>query len=116
MEITYTWKINSLKVKNESIHSDAVVQVYWEKTGTDLDGNFGIFRGATPFTSDNVPVGEFIPFEQLTEETVLDWVKDIVVGGYESHVNNEIFNQIEYMKNPIREVELPWVNQDIEEE
>jgi hypothetical protein len=108
MEITYTWKITSLKVKNESEHSDAVVQVYWEKKGTDLDGDFGIFTGATPFTSDNVPVGEFIPVDQLTEEVVLDWVKDIVVDGYESHVNDDILRQIQYMKNPIRDIELPW--------
>lgn len=108
MEINYIWEISSLGIKNELTHSDAVVQVYWKKTGTDLDGNFGIFSGATPFTSDNVPTNEFIPVNELTEETVLNWIKDIVVDDYESHVNSEIISQIEYMKNPIRGIELPW--------
>jgi hypothetical protein len=108
MEITYTWKITSLKVKNEEVHSNAVVQVLWEKTGTDANGNIGTFMGSTPFTSNDVPVGDFIPVEQLSEEIVLNWIKSIVIEDYELHVNNQILKQIENAINPIVEYIFQW--------
>lgn len=108
MAITYTWKVTSLKVKDEGENTNAVVQTYWTKTGTDEDGNTGIFSGATPFTSVNVPSGEFVPFDQLSEETVLDWIQSIVVGQYEEHVNGVIAKQIDQKVNVVKEVDLPW--------
>jgi hypothetical protein len=109
MTMTYTWKINSIKVRNEGSNIDAVVQTYWEKTGTDENGNVGKFIGATPFTSVNVPPGEFVPYEQLTQEIVLGWIQSIVIADYETHVNNQIQKQIDEKVNPIVEkAKLPW--------
>jgi hypothetical protein len=105
-EIIYDWKITFIGVMDEATHSNAIVQTRWEKTGTDVDGNVGIFAGATPFTSVNVPANEFIPIEQLQKETVLNWIKGKVVDDYELHVNLQIINQINASKNPIREIEL----------
>jgi len=109
MDITYTWKITSLKTKDEGDHKNAVVQTYWQKIGTDEDGNTGTFSGATPFTSSDVPDGEFIPFEELTEEIVLNWIKNIVVDSYENHVNEKILQQIIEIKSPVVEQKLPWI-------
>ena len=117
MEITYTWEITAIATKNEAVHSNAIVQTRWKKTGTDSEGNSGVFEGATPFTSDNVPVGEFIPLEQLSEEIVLNWIKNAIDGEYESHINGVILSKIEAEKNPIisygdaiTEANLPWSN------
>lgn len=109
MAITYTWKLTSLKVRDEGDNSNAVVQTYWQKTGTDDDGNEGTFSGATPFSTANM-TGNFIPFAELTETQVLDWVKEIVVGSYEEHVNGMILKQIQEKANPIRETAFPWAN------
>ena len=108
--ITYTWKITGLKVQNVSdTRPNAVVQTYWQKIGTDEDGNEGIFSGATPFTPDPTDdSGPFIPFEELTEENVLDWIKTVVVGQYEQHVNEQIQRQIDDKRNPIIDATLPW--------
>ena len=60
MAVTYTWKVTSLKVKDVSEdRTNAIVQTYWTKTGTDEDGNQGVFSGATPFTLNppEEPVG-----------------------------------------------------------
>lgn len=111
MTITYTWKITGLKTQNISDNrSNAVVQTYWQKIGTDENGNEGVFSGATPFTLDpNDEFGPFIPFEDLTEENVIDWIKSIVIDEYENHVNRQIQKQIDEKSNPIIEASLPWV-------
>jgi hypothetical protein len=110
MAITYTWKITGLKTKDVSDDKPAaVVQTYWQKIGTDENGNEGTFSGATPFTVDpSDESGPFIPFEELTEEDVLDWIKTVVVGGYAEHVNGQIAKQIEEKISPVIENRLPW--------
>jgi hypothetical protein len=111
MTINYTWKVTSLKVRDEGDHTNAVVQTHWQKIGTDDNGNEGIFSGVTPLTSVNVPDGEFIPFEELTEETVLEWIK-AGVSSYEEHVNSKIVEQIQDKVNPVSESKLPWALED----
>ena len=110
MAITYTWKITGLKTKDVATDKPAaVVQTYWQKIGTDSNGNEGTFSGATPFTVDpSDESGPFIAFEDLTEEDVLDWIKTIVVGGYAEHVNGQIAKQIEEKISPVIENRLPW--------
>lgn len=109
MAITYTWKVTSIKTKTEGANQNAVVQTYWTKTGTDENNNTGTFSGATPFTTLNMPQGyTFVPFSELTEETVLTWIKAVVVGGYEDHVNQQIQKQIDEKINPVTESQMPW--------
>ncbi len=108
--ITYTWKITGLKTKDiDEERSGFIVQTYWKKIGTDEDGNVGEFAGATPFTPDpNDDSGPFKPLAELTEQDVIDWVKTVVVGEYEVHVNRQIQHQIDSNKKPLVEVDLPW--------
>ena len=109
MAITYTWKVTGLKVKDEGGQKNVVCQTYWQKIGTDENGNEGTFSGATPFTLDPTDAsGPFIAFEDLTEADVLDWIKTVVVDGYEQHVNQKIQEQIDDKVNPITEPSLPW--------
>ncbi len=111
MSMTYTWEITSLKTQNQTnadgdALANAVVQTYWKKTGTDSDGNTGSFSGATPFTAANTPADTFVAFADLTEETVLGWIKAVVVGGYEEHVNGQIQSQID--EQTVQEPDMPW--------
>lgn len=113
MSINYTWKVNSIKVRDEVNSSgetlqNAVCQTYWMKKGVDANGNEGIFNGATPFTAVNVPAELFVPFDQLTEEVVLSWIRAVVVGPYEQHVNDMITKQIS--DKTAVESALPWVS------
>ena len=112
MSITYTWAVTSLKTRTECNNENAVVQTYWEKTGTDEEGNIGIFHGATPFTSVDVPEGQFVAFEDLTEDIVLGWIKPVVVGTYEQHVNEQIQKEIDHKKNPIVEKRPTWLPEE----
>jgi hypothetical protein len=106
MAMTYTWKITSMKTIDVDNVKDFVVQTYWTKTGTDENGNIGEFVGATPFDTSTMDPSTIVPFDQLTEDVVLDWIKSVVVGTYEQHVNLQIEKQINSKK--IVEKPLPW--------
>lgn len=113
MAVTYTWKVTGVKTKDFEGKPSAICQTYWTKTGTDENGNEGTFNGATPFTVDPTDEsGPFVPFEELTEDIVLGWIKSVVVGNYEEHVNSKIQEQIDAKVNPIIEAELPWANKE----
>lgn len=106
MSLTYTWAITGMKT-NEI---DAVVQTYWKKTGTDANGNAGVFSGATPFT---IAEGqELVPLAELTETQVLDWIKSVVVGDYETHVNGQIQKDLDRNKVVVKDVKLPWAPEE----
>lgn len=108
MAVSYTWKITGLKTTSVQDTNNVIVQTYWEKIGKDgsLEGKFS---GATPFNPEDMPAGTtFKPFDKLTEADVLEWVKAVVVGPYEEHVNNAIQKQIDEKKNPVVEATLPW--------
>lgn len=112
MAITYSWKVNSLKVQNTSNANNYVVQTYWTKTGTDENGNQGKFNGATPFSSSNFNANTYIDFQHLQEEDVISWIQNVVVDHYEQHVNDKIQKEIDLIVDPIREEPNPWANND----
>lgn len=108
---TYVYEVTGLKVKDEGENLSAVVQTYWKLTGTDGNGNSGTFSGATPFTSTTMPEGDvFVPFAELTEQTVINWIKDVVEGnpGYQQHIDSQIGKQISNIINPVTEATFPW--------
>lgn len=109
--LTYEYKVTSLKVRNEGDYANTVVQTYWTLTVTDEGGNSGTFHGATPFTYDPTDdSGPFIPFNELTEADVIAWISGVVNGnpGYKEHIDNQILKQITDKINPIVEPSLPW--------
>lgn len=108
MSLTYTWKVKNIKTATEQGREGVIVQTYWEKTGTDADGNSGTFIGATPFSAANTPDEEFVNLENLTEETVLNWIKAVVVDQYEQHVNTQIARKIQESKGMHDHTPMPW--------
>jgi hypothetical protein len=84
-------------------------------TGTDEDGNFGVFNGATPFTPQDLNGDGFVDYHDLTEELVLGWVKNVVSGSnetnYMNHINQQIQKEInnkKYARIEVTSVDLPW--------
>lgn len=111
MSMIYTWKVTGIKIKDGvsaegTILPQSVCQTYWSKTGVDDEGNEGTFSGATPFTVESIPEDSFVPFEELTEELVLSWIKSVVVDSYEAHVNGAIAKQI--ADKGITDHAMPW--------
>ena len=111
MTLTYTWAITSLKKTTDGSVDNFVVQSTWTCTGTDEDGDSGVFNGATPFPLDSLDPVTFIPYEDLTEADVLGWIEAVVVGSYKDHVDAQINKQIALVKDPVVEVpegDFPW--------
>jgi hypothetical protein len=104
--MNYTWKITSIKGMDLHDQPNAIIQTFWTKTGTDEQGNEGTFSGATPFNPDDINLETFVPYAELTEETVLSWIQALVVGSYEEHVNSQIQKQIDSKR--ISDKPLPW--------
>ena len=112
MAITYTWTIDKLMIKTEGTFTNSVVQTYWTCAGTDESGNTGTFKGATPFSAIE-GTGTFVPYEQLTEETVLGWVQEVVHADsrYSSHINERILADIAIQEHTeVHTQDLPWAN------
>lgn len=110
--ITYTWKLLGLKKTDTPTADGVIIGTQWKCTGVDEDGNEGVFTGATPFTQVTEST-DFVPYEDLTEEIVLGWVKDVAVGYYWDHIEDQILRQINAKKNPVVEVgdsDFPWAN------
>jgi len=116
MAFTYTYAVRNLKVKDEvnatgDTLPNAVVQTYWDITGTDEEGNTGQFTGATPFSAATVPTGSFTAFADLDEATVIGWITNVINSdaGYKAHIDMQIQTEID--RNVATEVageNLPW--------
>jgi hypothetical protein len=115
MGLTYTWELVGLKKQNSENFENIVVGTNWKLTGTDEDGNFGVFNGATPFTPQDLNGDGFVDYHDLTEELVLGWVKSVVSGSgdsnYMTHINQQIQKEInnkKYARIEVTTVDLPW--------
>lgn len=102
MTLAYNWSISTLKKIDTNDKQDVVVQAYWSKTGTDEQGLTGTFSGVTSFTLNSDP---FIPFENLTEDIILGWIKSATANN-ESNINLEIQRQINDKKTIV--TRMPW--------
>lgn len=114
MAINYTWKVVGLKKKTVDSFDNTIVNVQWEKHGTDdTDGVSGFFPGATPLDITSLSSGSFTSYENLTESQVLGWIQDIVTNDYiyELHINEYIEKMIEETRSneeTVKTSQLPW--------
>ena len=106
MNITYTWKILSIKMA-PSLDSltDVVTSVSFEYTGTDSDSGFdGTFNGTIPIGKPDS--SNFVPLKDLTENEVIDWVKSIYNLDHPNQVVEKIIVNKITPKN--ENVPMPW--------
>jgi len=118
MAISYSWKITQMTKKTIGEIENVVLHVRWELKGTESStGTHGTFSGATPLDFDSSSTDEFVAFGELTEEMVIGWIQNIVVGSYWDHVTERIADQIDKIDDPIEEVQeaaLPWSTGSVE--
>ena len=118
MALTYEWKLEGLKKQNSDDLDNVIIGTRCKVTGTDEDGVHGSFIGATPFKLDEVDTNNFTPYESLTEQQVLTWIKNTVSGSnsstnYWDHINERITQEIYSKRYAITEVSensLPWAS------
>jgi len=110
--ISYTWSIDKLTVAEDNL----VVKVDWRVTATQDD-----LTASAAGTRKLVRGDIFIPYEQLTEQQVLEWcfAPETVMADVEPTIKNlkddaeaNLVNQIAYqLAQKASEPVLPWANQ-----
>ena len=103
--MTIIWIIERLLVKpTEGSLTDVVITADWRCNGTQ-DQYSGTCYGSCSFQP---PTGEFTPYEDLTQEQVLNWCYENGVdqAAIEANVSLQIENQI---NPPVVTLPLPWV-------
>ena len=103
--MTILWLIERLLVKpTEGPNTDVVITADWRCNGTD-DTYSGTCYGSCSFQP---PSGSFTPYEDLTQEQVLNWCYENGVDktAIEANVSLQIENQID---PPVVTLPLPWV-------
>ena len=107
--MTILWIIERLLVKPiEGSNPDVVITADWRCNGTQ-DQYSGTCYGSCSFQP---PSGEFTPYEDLTQEQVLNWCYENGVDktAIEANVTQQIENQI---NPPVVTLPLPWVAQPL---
>ena len=111
--MTILWLIERLLVKPlEGSNPDVVITADWRCNGTEITGSgdtektySGTCYGSCSFQP---PSGSFTPYEDLTQQQVLDWCYENGVdkNAIEANVTLQIENQI---NPPVVALPLPWV-------
>jgi alpha-acetolactate decarboxylase len=109
------WKIIELERKPQNGY---VTTVHWEvkmSETVEVDQEEKTFHSRTygcfSTTNENGDISidsNFIPFEQLTQQTVIQWVKDKLGLEEVSRIENDLQQQIDKQKNPPIVTGKPW--------
>jgi len=105
--MTILWIIERLLVKpTEGSLTDVVITADWRCNGTQ-DQYSGTCYGSCSFQP---PSGEFTPYEDLTQEQVLNWCyqNGVDQAAIEANVTQQINDQI---NPPVVTLPLPWAAQ-----
>lgn len=108
MAVTHTWKIKNLTQLNDG--SGTVKSVQYELFSTD--GEISEKTGGFIYL-DTENIENFIQYENLTEEVILGWVKEVLESEL-SYPEADNENRINFKKNPpaptFISTPLPWEN------
>ncbi len=109
MELIYDWNFNPLEsYPTASGQTDVVFLVHWQVNATT--GSYtarSIGTQAVQYTSESV----FIPFNELTFETVYGWVTSSMGEERYNNLTASLIHQIENKINPpVLVQQAPWLN------
>ena len=95
--MTTTWKIPQL---DREASNGFVTTAHW--TATAIDGDYSVSAYGTVSWAEGTPI---IPYENLTEATVLNWVWESVD---KTATEASFAAQIALLKNPVQASGTPW--------
>lgn len=95
--MSVTWKISTL---DREVSNGFVTTAHW--TATAVDGEHSASAYATVSWPEGTPA---IPYENLTEATVLNWVWESVD---KEATEASLAAQIALLKNPVKATGTPW--------
>ena len=113
-----SWKITKLTAFiTLSGFDDVVCHARWTLrgtvTGSDIKEYASEFQGATPLTVGTLTLSSFTPYEDLTQDQVIGWVKASVnyvprlTAGFQTDINKQMGIGATFEENP------PWAPADV---
>jgi hypothetical protein len=109
MTIEKTWRIEQLTTKPTiDGNQDVVVMASWRIIGLDGTHTASVY-GSSAFTSPTPGSTEYIPYSELTEDIIIQWVKaslgEAMVTDLEASVDSQIADQVTPKQ---QNLPLPW--------
>lgn len=109
MSAIHTWSITNLKQLNDS--SGTVSSVFYSLKTVDSDDETINIESSGEVYMNTDDIVDFIPYEELLEETVIQWVRNHFL--YYTNVEIQHQNFIEEQKNIVNPTRvtiegLPW--------
>ena len=103
--MTITWSVSSMQVKQEGALQGIVRYVDWLVVVADSD-----YEASTTGQTAIGPVQElFVPYTELTEQIVLDWVFAVLGAETKTAIETSLQFQIANLALPrVQSAPLPW--------
>lgn len=101
MATTFSWKIGQLERETQDGYVYTAHYTVSAEDGTYSAGAYGSIGLERP-------EGDLIPFDALTEETVIGWVKDKLTQEKVDEVEAALQNQLDEKRQPTRAAGVPW--------
>jgi len=111
MDIVYKWRVARMKViPNKGRFAEVVKSVYYEVAGLhEKSGEVSVVAGEVLLPP---PSQNFVAYQNLTEELVLDWTKKAIGTATIYDHEQEILRSLVDLAEPDTvEVMLPWSNE-----
>lgn len=110
MKNTHIWTVDALSVQNTNPQfPNDVIIVQWHVTATSPKGTVAEFSLSTRIAPASE--GDFVPYDQLTEDQVIGWVKEELGAEYVATIEQNLDLNIEAQENPPpcpTPAPLPW--------
>jgi len=99
MSMTYTWQIVRVGTKDtvntdNDVLNDAIVEVTWKKTGTDVSDNSAIYLGTTDLDPSSTSAASFIAYDDVTSSNIVDWLEATITTGEMERIDAAIARKI----------------------
>jgi hypothetical protein len=103
----YTWRIESLDcVPSTDGLTNVVANIHWRVNGSNDRFTASVYGNRLLKHSPNA---DFTAYDNLTEETVLGWLKDAIGAEQVASIETNLDNQLDTLANPpVVSLPLPW--------
>jgi hypothetical protein len=109
MAITVTWEIPTVEFDLQlDGKTNVITSANWIARGEDENGNTGFRQGYAEFNTEEL--SNFTPYEDVTEEQVLQWVFDVLGAENVNKIDQNVKDMINAAANPTQGQGVPWAS------
>jgi hypothetical protein len=111
---TYNWEILSISKKSTENKNNVIFKIIWRLIGINPNGVEGVFKASTELTIPNQFDDNFIEYENLTQQNIINWIQQILNMD---DVYSAIDDAMEKNKQQIEVVsdgQYPWQQTNVE--